>query len=170
MRASYIPTEIRRLVAERGALQCEYCLLPAGVAFFPHEVDHVVAVKHGGLAVEGNLAFACWRCNRYKGTDLGSYDPQTGGFSLLFKENCLASSPSKTTDLSLGGGFPLSGRKRSISLILIFVYFRKLSCEFVEERAFFRGSITAPNRFLVSGSNRRLPRSCRRMDDRDDDY
>ena len=84
MSASYIPSEIRRLVVERSEFQCEYCLLPAGVAFFPHEVDHVVAVKHGGLTVADNLAFACWRCNRHKGTDLGSYDPQTGGFSLLF--------------------------------------------------------------------------------------
>jgi hypothetical protein len=31
-----------------------------------------------------NLAFACWRCNRNKGTDLGSFDPQTGEFSFLF--------------------------------------------------------------------------------------
>jgi hypothetical protein len=30
------------------------------------------------------LALTCWRCNRYKGTDLGSFDPQTGTFSFLF--------------------------------------------------------------------------------------
>ncbi|WP_233154122.1 hypothetical protein [Scytonema sp. HK-05] len=30
------------------------------------------------------LAFTCWRCNRHKGTDLGSFDPQTGEFSFLF--------------------------------------------------------------------------------------
>jgi len=82
--ASYISIELRRLVAERAGLQCEYCQLPAGVAFFPHEVDHVVAAKHGGLAEAANLAFACWRCNRRKGTDLGSLDPETGVFSLLF--------------------------------------------------------------------------------------
>ncbi len=28
--------------------------------------------------------FVCWRCNRHKGTDLGSFDPQTGEFSFLF--------------------------------------------------------------------------------------
>jgi hypothetical protein len=41
-------------------------LLPAAVAFFPHEVDHVIAQKHGGTTVEANLAFTCWRCNRYR--------------------------------------------------------------------------------------------------------
>jgi len=30
------------------------------------------------------LALTCWRCNRHKGTDLGSYDPETGEFSFLF--------------------------------------------------------------------------------------
>lgn len=81
---TYIPTALRRLVEERANYQCEYCLLPAGVAFFPHEVDHVIAQKHGGATDADNLAFACWRCNRYKGTDLGSFDPQTGAFSFLF--------------------------------------------------------------------------------------
>ena len=52
--------------------------------FFPTTVDHVVAEKHGGTTDADNLAFTCWRCNRYKGTDLGSFDPQTGAFSFLF--------------------------------------------------------------------------------------
>ena len=50
----------------------------------PHEVDHIIAVKHGGATNADNLAIACWRCNRYKGTDLGSFDPKTGTFSFLF--------------------------------------------------------------------------------------
>lgn len=44
----------------------------------------VIAEKHEGQTNEENLAFTCWRCNRYKGTDLGSFDPQTAEFSLLF--------------------------------------------------------------------------------------
>jgi HNH endonuclease len=79
-----IPAPLRRQVIERASNQCEYCLLPASAAFFPHEVDHVVAVKHGGLTSADNLAYACWRCNRHKGTDLGSFDPATQQFSLLF--------------------------------------------------------------------------------------
>ena len=31
-----------------------------------------------------NLAYACWRCNRHKGTDLGSFDPETQEFCFLF--------------------------------------------------------------------------------------
>ena len=84
MSVTYIPVALRRLVEERANRICEYCLLPANVAFFPHEVDHVIAEKHGGATNADNLAFTCWRCNRYKGTDLGSFDPQTGAFSFLF--------------------------------------------------------------------------------------
>lgn len=70
---------------ERAGNRCEYCLLSTGVAFFPHEVDHVVAEKHGGGATDiDNLAFACWRCNRHKGSDLTSFDPQTSQLSPLF--------------------------------------------------------------------------------------
>ena len=80
MSATYISAEMRRFVAERAEFRCEYCLVPAAVAFFSHEVDHIVATKHGGKDELQNLAFACWRCNRHKGTDLGSLDPQTVPF------------------------------------------------------------------------------------------
>jgi hypothetical protein len=59
-------------------------LLPAKVAFFPHEIDHIIAEKHDGETNADNLALTCWRCNRYKGSDLGSFDPETGNFSFLF--------------------------------------------------------------------------------------
>ncbi|KAB8331858.1 HNH endonuclease [Scytonema tolypothrichoides VB-61278] len=81
---TYISPALRRQVEQRANDRCEYCLLPADVTFFPHELDHVIAVKHGGATNADNLAFACWRCNRYKGTDLGSFDPQTKAFSFLF--------------------------------------------------------------------------------------
>jgi hypothetical protein len=81
---SYVPATLRRQVIERAGGRCEYCQLPAGVAFFPHEVDHVVAEKHGGATDISNLAFACWRCNRHKGSDLTSFDPQTRQLSPLF--------------------------------------------------------------------------------------
>ena len=84
MSRTYIPAALRRLVEERAGGHCEYCLLPGAVAFFPHEVDHVVAEKHGGATVEGNLAITCWRCNRHKGSDLGSFDPRSGVFAFLF--------------------------------------------------------------------------------------
>lgn len=83
MSVTYIPVALRRLVEERAGYKCEYCLLPAQIAFFPHEIDHVIPEKHGGMTEETNLALTCWRCNRHKGTDLGSFDPDTGEFSLL---------------------------------------------------------------------------------------
>lgn len=84
MSLSYIPVALRRLVEEQANQECEYCLLPTKVAFFPHEIDHIIAQKHGGKTDAENLALTCWRCNRHKGTDLGSFDPQTGSFSFLF--------------------------------------------------------------------------------------
>jgi hypothetical protein len=79
-----ISAALRREVISRAGNRYEYCLLPAEVAFFPHEVDHVIALKHQGATEAANLAFACWRCNRHKGSDLGSFDPLTQHFSLLF--------------------------------------------------------------------------------------
>lgn len=84
MSVTYIPIALRRLVEERANQRCEYCQLLADVAFFSHEIDHVIAEKHGGATDVNNLAFTCWRCDRYKGRDLGSFDPQTGSFSFLF--------------------------------------------------------------------------------------
>jgi len=81
---AYVPTALRRLVEDRAKWRCEYRLLPAEVAFFPREVDHVIAEKHGGATEATNLAFTCWRRNRHKGTDLGSFDPDTGAFYRLF--------------------------------------------------------------------------------------
>ena len=84
MSKTYISVALRRLVEERANLKCEYCRLPAQVTFFPHEIDHVIAEKHKGATSEENLALTCWRCNRHKGTDLGSFDPQTREFCFLF--------------------------------------------------------------------------------------
>jgi hypothetical protein len=81
---TYVPASLRRQVIERAGNRCEYCLLRAEVAFFPHEVDHVIAEKHGGATEIDNLAFACWRCNRHKGSDLTSFDPETRQLSTLF--------------------------------------------------------------------------------------
>lgn len=64
--STYINAELRRLVEDRADLCCEYCKMPSAVAFFPHEVDHVIAEKHGGITDASNLAYACWRCNRHK--------------------------------------------------------------------------------------------------------
>lgn len=84
MSQTYISASLRRFVEQRADYKCEYCLLPAAIAFFPHEIDHVIPEKHGGTTEADNLALTCWRCNRHKGTDLGSFDPLTGNFSFLY--------------------------------------------------------------------------------------
>lgn len=81
---TYVPAALRREVIKRAGNRCEYCLLPSEIAFYPHEVDHVIAEKHGGVTEIDNLAFSCWRCNRHKGSDLTSFDPETRQLSPLF--------------------------------------------------------------------------------------
>ncbi|MGL6345005.1 MAG: HNH endonuclease [Waterburya sp.] len=84
MSSTYISAALRRLVEERAEYRCEYCLLSVNLSFFAHEIDHVIPEKHDGKTDADNLAYTCWRCNRHKGTDLGSFDPETGNFSFLF--------------------------------------------------------------------------------------
>jgi len=72
MSQTYIPTELRRLVVVRAGGFCEYCLIYEDDTFFGCEVDHIVSEKHGGLTVAENLAYACFVCNRNKGSDIGS--------------------------------------------------------------------------------------------------
>jgi hypothetical protein len=74
---------MRRLVIERAHECCEYCGKPV-IGFFPHEVDHVISEKHGGETSVDNLAYACFECNRYKGSDIASFDPDTQQLSPLF--------------------------------------------------------------------------------------
>ena len=81
---SYISNKLREQVIQRANACCEYCRIPANIGFFPHEIDHIIAEKHDGATELENLAYACWRCNRYKGSDLGSFDPITDEFTFLY--------------------------------------------------------------------------------------
>lgn len=73
-----IPVALRRLVIERAEGKCEYCLMPQSASAFEHEPDHIVPIQHGGETKADNLALACLRCNRRKGPNVGSFDPETG--------------------------------------------------------------------------------------------
>ena|SRR5690242_16548603 len=74
----------RRAVIDRAVGCCEYCGLPDDVLRLPHEPDHIAATQHGGQTTPDNLACTCFRCNRFKGPNLASIDPQTGEVVLLF--------------------------------------------------------------------------------------
>jgi HNH endonuclease len=84
MSPARISAALRREVRERAGERCEYCLLAESQAFFPHEPDHLIALKHGGETVSPNLALSCFDCNRFKGSDIASGDPLTGEFVPLF--------------------------------------------------------------------------------------
>ena len=73
----YISQDLRRQVMERANFICEYCLLHDDESHFGCEVDHIISLKHDGPTDLENLAYACLRCNRHKGTDLGSINWQT---------------------------------------------------------------------------------------------
>jgi len=75
---------MRRKVVERAGDCCEYCLLHQNLTASTHQVDHVIAEKHGGKTTLENLAPSCTVCNRRKGSDLSSMDPQTGALVALF--------------------------------------------------------------------------------------
>lgn len=79
-----VPDRLRRQVQERAQERCEYCLIHEADMYYPHEPDHVIAEKHGGSTSFENLAWSCFYCNRFKGTDLASIDPASGKAVFLF--------------------------------------------------------------------------------------
>ena len=72
MGGSAVNPRPRPLVPDR----CEYCHFPAALAELSFETDHIVAKKHGGTVASDNLAWACFYCNRYKGTNIAGIDPE----------------------------------------------------------------------------------------------
>lgn len=82
--ATYIPDALRREVIERARSHCEYCRIHQEDRLFAHEIDHIYAEKHGGQTRSDNLSLACAECNRYKGSDLCSFDTVTDTIVPLF--------------------------------------------------------------------------------------
>ena len=78
------PAGIRRQVIYRAGSCCEYCLIHQDFAASSHQIDHVIAEKHGGKTTLENLALSCSICNRRKGSDISSTDPETGAIRPLF--------------------------------------------------------------------------------------
>src|SRR3989304_2292324 len=75
----------RNLVRQRAGHRCEYCPLPEHAdPYQTFHLEHVVAKQHGGDDDPANLAWACSRCNRLKGTNLSSRDPKTSATVELF--------------------------------------------------------------------------------------
>jgi hypothetical protein len=81
---TYIPAKLRRLVTSRANDRCEYCLIRNEDHYLPHEADHILSEKHRGETTAKNLCLSCFDCNRYKGSDVGSFDLETGRFFPLY--------------------------------------------------------------------------------------
>jgi len=84
MTSDYISVELRKLVVNRASKRCEYCLIHQDFSIYTHEVDHIIAVKHGGDTVADNLALSCLSCNRHKGSDFATIDQVTKEIVPLF--------------------------------------------------------------------------------------
>lgn len=85
-----VPAPLRSLVIARSLQSCEYCLVHSDYTAFAHEVDHILARKHGGTTDADNLAYACAQCNRFKGSDIAAPDPVTGEITALFNPRIMA--------------------------------------------------------------------------------
>lgn len=72
------------VVRERARHRCEYCQLEESASPWPHEIDHVIARKHGGGDEPDNLALACYPCNSYKGPNIAGIDPDSRRIVRLF--------------------------------------------------------------------------------------
>lgn len=75
----------RQLVRTRANDRCEYCHLPQAAApFLTFHIEHVQAQQHVEDDSLENLALACPDCNRHKGPNLTTIDPQTRLIVRLF--------------------------------------------------------------------------------------
>lgn len=75
----------RQQVRRRALHRCEYCHSPQSAApFLRFHIEHLRASQHGRDDSLDNLALACPDCNRHKGPNLSSLDPETGELVPLF--------------------------------------------------------------------------------------
>ena len=80
----YIPDTLKNLVVTRAEYLCEYCLMHEDDAFLAYEIEHIISLKHGDLSDADNLAYACFFCNRHKGSDIASIAISTGKLLRFF--------------------------------------------------------------------------------------
>jgi hypothetical protein len=72
-----------RRVWQRARRCCD-CQIPQDFDNAPFEIDHVIAKKHGGPTVAGNLALSCFHDNSHKGPNIAGRDVKTGKLVPLF--------------------------------------------------------------------------------------
>ena len=75
---------LARDVRHRAAGRCEYCHLPQEATHVSFEIDHIISRKHKGPTIASNLAFSCFYCNSFKGTDISGLAPGSRRLTRLF--------------------------------------------------------------------------------------
>ncbi len=68
----YISESLKKNVVQRANGCREYCLMGNDISFIPHQIDHIISLKHEGDTSLSNLAYACFSCNNNKGSDIGT--------------------------------------------------------------------------------------------------
>jgi HNH endonuclease len=76
--------ELRQFVVKRARERCEYCLIPQGMRLNPYHIDHIISKQHGCIDDESNRALCCPQCNRNKGPNIATLEPETGKFVGFF--------------------------------------------------------------------------------------
>ena len=76
--------QLREYLAQRAGNLCEYCHAKSLGEFWPYQIEHIIALAHGGTDDLDNLAFACRRCNEFKGPNLATIDPVSQTLVPLF--------------------------------------------------------------------------------------
>ncbi|MBZ0320837.1 MAG: HNH endonuclease [Anaerolineae bacterium] len=79
-----ISAAIREQVRQRASRRCEYCRKPESIDIYSPQVDHIIPQRHEGSSELDNLAWACFRCNNKKGSEISGYDKPTGELTPLF--------------------------------------------------------------------------------------
>ncbi|MCY3575089.1 MAG: HNH endonuclease signature motif containing protein [Chloroflexi bacterium] len=73
-----------RYVFERAGRCCEYCRIGDGREPVSFQIDHIIAIKHGGDDNSDNLRLSCAECNLSKGAEVAAIDPLTGEATRLY--------------------------------------------------------------------------------------
>ena len=79
-----IPQTVQNEVRARANSLCEYCHASERWQYVAFTVDHVTPISRGGTDEMGNLALACFACNRRKSNYATGFDPVTSTEVPLF--------------------------------------------------------------------------------------
>ena len=92
--------------------------MPQEYDSLPHQIDHVLALQHGGLTTPSNTCMACVACNKFKGPNLSGIDPITRRVVRLFNPRRLQWDQQFRWDDALLVGTTPAGRA-TVSLLRI---------------------------------------------------